>query len=52
MRSEEPKLRLADLPELPAPVGMAGGLDEAGGGQPCAETGVLLALLVYTPSGG
>ncbi|NIJ07858.1 hypothetical protein FHS31_001468 [Sphingomonas vulcanisoli] len=47
MRSEDAKIRLEDLPELPDAVGMAGGLDDAGGGQPCAETGVLLALLVY-----
>ena len=51
MTTRECSIRLEDVPELSSPVAMAGGIDaEAGGGQPCAETGVLLALLVYSIS--
>ncbi len=50
MRSEPITIRLEDLPELAAPVAMAGGIEEPGDGQPYANTSVLLALLIYSGS--
>lgn len=51
MRDREEAMDIALIPELPTRVGMPGASRQAElGWQPCTETGVIIALLVFNIS--